>query len=85
MPEILPFMDADLAKTARQSMPGITFRLKSRVEAIEGSTVSFTPEGGAQERVTGDLVLMAVARDRPSGHRRRRPDADEPARSLGSR
>ncbi len=62
MPEILPFMDADLAKTARQSMPGITFRLKSRVEAIEGSTVSFTPEGGAQERVTGDLVLMAVGR-----------------------
>jgi dihydrolipoamide dehydrogenase len=62
MPEILPFMDADLAKTARQSMSGITFRLKSKVEAIEGSTVVFTPEGGAQERVTGDLVLMAVGR-----------------------
>jgi dihydrolipoamide dehydrogenase len=62
MPEILPFMDADLAKTARTSMPGITFRLKSKVEAIEGSTVVFTPEGGAQERVEGDLVLMAVGR-----------------------
>ncbi len=62
MPEILPFMDADLAKTARQSMPGITFRLSSKVEAIEGSTVVFTSEGGAQERVEGDLVLMAVGR-----------------------
>ena len=43
-------------------MSGITFRLKSKVEAIEGSTVVFTPEGGAQDRVTGDLVLMAVGR-----------------------
>lgn len=60
--EILPFMDADLAKTARASMPGITFRLNSKVEAIEGSTVVFTPSGGAQERVEGDLVLMAVGR-----------------------
>ena len=62
MPEILPFMDADLAKTSRQSMPGITFRLTCTVEAIEGSTVAFTPDGGAQERVEGDLVLMAVGR-----------------------
>ena len=62
MPEILPFMDADLAKTARRSMPGITFRLSSKVEAIEGSTVVFTPEGKPQERVEGDLVLMAVGR-----------------------
>ena len=62
MPEILPFMDADLAMTARQSMPGIRFRLRSTVEAIESSTVVFTPEGGAQERVEGDLVLMAVGR-----------------------
>ncbi len=62
MPEILPFMDADLAKTARESMPGIAFRLKSKVEAIDGSTVSFTPEGGAQERVEGDIILMAVGR-----------------------
>lgn len=62
MPEILPFMDADLAKTARQSMKGITFRLSSKVEAVEGGTVVFTPEGKAQERVEGDLVLMAVGR-----------------------
>jgi len=62
MPEILPFMDADLAKTARQSMKGITFRLSSRVEAVEGGTVVFTPEGKTQERVEGDLVLMAVGR-----------------------
>jgi dihydrolipoamide dehydrogenase len=43
-------------------MPGITFRLKSKVEAIEGSTVVFTPDGATQERVEGDLVLMAVGR-----------------------
>jgi len=62
MPEILPFMDADLAKTARKAMPGITFKLTCKVEAIESSTVVFTPEGGAQERVEGDLILMAVGR-----------------------
>lgn len=62
MPEILPFMDADLAKTARQSMKPISFRLSSKVEAVEGGTVVFTPEGKEQERVEGDLVLMAVGR-----------------------
>ena len=62
MPEILPFMDSDLAGTARQSMPGITFKLSCRVEAVEGSTVVFTPAGGSRESVEGDLVLMAVGR-----------------------
>ncbi|MDO5286587.1 MAG: dihydrolipoyl dehydrogenase [Actinomycetia bacterium] len=62
MPQIVPFMDADLAATMQASMPGVTFRLSSRVEAVESSTVVFTPEGGQPDRVEADLVLMAVGR-----------------------
>ena len=62
MPQIVPFLDADLAGMMQASMCDITFRLSSRVEAVESSTVVFTAEGGRQERAEADLVLMAVGR-----------------------
>jgi len=74
MEEIVPNMDRDLAQTLRRALKGINFHLKSKVSRIEGGTVFFTPvdsEGasgakpsqeGAEQSVTGDLVLMAVGR-----------------------
>ena len=62
MPQIVPFLDADLAGMMQASMCDITFRLSSRVEAVESSTVVFTADGGRQERAEADLVLMAVGR-----------------------
>ena len=61
MPEICPFMDADVAAALRKGLSGVTVHLESKVEAIEDSTVVFT-KAGQQQRVEADLVLMAVGR-----------------------
>ena len=66
MPEICPFMDADVAAALRKGLKGVTFHLQATVEAVEGATVVFT-KAGAQQRVEADLVLMAVGR-RPVVH-----------------
>lgn len=65
MPEICPFMDADVAAALRKGLSGVTVHLEAKVEEIEGSTVAFTK--GGQQRLEADLVLMAVGR-RPLVH-----------------
>jgi dihydrolipoamide dehydrogenase len=62
LPEILPFMDADLAARTRRALKGITFQLGCRVTAIEGGTVVYTDAQGVEKRAEADLVLMAVGR-----------------------
>ena len=62
LPEILPFMDADLAARTRKALKGITFQLGCRVTAIEGGTVVYTDAKGVEKRAEADLVLMAVGR-----------------------
>lgn len=62
MPEIVPFMDADLAAQLRTSMPQVTYRLGCTVKGVEGSTVVFQTGEGVTERVDADVVLMAVGR-----------------------
>jgi dihydrolipoamide dehydrogenase len=62
LPEILPFMDDDLAVRTRRALKGITFQLGCRVTAIEGGTVVYTDAKGTEKRAEADLVLMAVGR-----------------------
>ncbi|MDO5533676.1 MAG: dihydrolipoyl dehydrogenase [Propionibacteriaceae bacterium] len=61
MPEICPFMDADVAAALRKGLKGVTVHLESTVQSIDGSTVVFT-KGGSEQRLEADLVLMAVGR-----------------------
>jgi len=62
LPEIVPFMDDDLAARLRKALTGVTFRLGCRVTGIEGATVVYTDANGAEQRAEADLVLMAVGR-----------------------
>lgn len=62
LPEILPFMDDDLAARTRKALTGITFHLGCKVTAIEGGTVIYTDAKGVEQRAESDLVLMAVGR-----------------------
>ncbi|MDR0848541.1 MAG: dihydrolipoyl dehydrogenase [Propionibacteriaceae bacterium] len=59
--EILPFMDADLAKKMRTCMTDIDFRLGCAVQSVEGSTVVYAKDG-AEDRVEAEVILMAVGR-----------------------
>lgn len=60
-PEILPFMDDDMAAQLRGAMSGITFELGCKVESLDGANVIYTKNG---EKITyeADVVLMAVGR-----------------------
>ena len=62
LPEIVPFMDDDLAGRLRKALSGVTFHLGCRVTAIEGGTVVYTDAKGVEQRSEADLVLMAVGR-----------------------
>jgi len=60
-PEILPFMDDDLAAKARAAMKDVTFELGCRVESLDGGTVHYS-KGENKLSVEADVVLMAVGR-----------------------
>jgi dihydrolipoamide dehydrogenase len=62
LPEIVPFMDDDIAARLRKGLKKVKFSLGSKVEAIEGSTVVYTDAQGKQQRSEADVVLMAVGR-----------------------
>lgn len=62
LPEIVPFMDDDLAAKLRKGVRGVDFHLESKVERIEGSDVIYTDKAGNEQRAEADLILMAVGR-----------------------
>jgi dihydrolipoamide dehydrogenase len=62
LPEIVPFMDDDLAARLRKALKAVTFQLGCKVTGIEGGTVLYTSALGAEQRAEADLVLMAVGR-----------------------
>jgi dihydrolipoamide dehydrogenase len=62
LPEILPFMDDDLAARTRKALKEITFHLGCRVTAVEDGAVVYTDASGVEQRAEADLVLMAVGR-----------------------
>ncbi len=60
-PEILPFMDDDMAARMRAAMKGITFELGCRVESLEGTTIHYS-KGEEKKSLEADVILMAVGR-----------------------
>ena len=62
LPEIVPFMDAELAPMLRKALNNVNFKLSCKVTAIDGGSVKFTTAAGADEAVEADFVLMAVGR-----------------------
>ncbi|MFZ1282557.1 MAG: FAD-dependent oxidoreductase, partial [Propionicimonas sp.] len=65
LPEIVPFMDDELAGKLRKALKEVTFHLGCRVTGIEDGTVVYTDAHGNTARVEADVILMAVGR-RPS-------------------
>lgn len=62
LPEIVPFMDDDLAAQLRKGIKGVDFHLGCKVTAIEGGTVVYEDPQGTVQRAEADAVLMAVGR-----------------------
>jgi dihydrolipoamide dehydrogenase len=74
--EILPFMDRELSPILRRAMKDVDFKLRSKVDRIEGGvvTVSSTQSqsmapgthpptaDGARHHISADLVLLAAGR-----------------------
>jgi dihydrolipoamide dehydrogenase len=62
LPEILPFMDREMAAKLRPAVPHVTFHLGSQVTAVDGAVVRHTDASGAAREAAADVVLMAVGR-----------------------
>ncbi|MDO4259087.1 MAG: dihydrolipoyl dehydrogenase [Actinomycetaceae bacterium] len=60
-PEILPFMDDDMAAQLRGAMKDITFELGCTVESLDGASVTYS-KNGEKHTLDADIVLMAVGR-----------------------
>lgn len=62
MTEILPMMDADIAKQMRRAMKQVSFRTGSTVRQITDTEVIYTDSTGAEHRQAADVVLLSVGR-----------------------
>lgn len=62
LPEIVPFMDADIAPMLRDALTDVDFRLGCRVTGLDDGTVHFTTADGGEDSISADVVLMAVGR-----------------------
>jgi dihydrolipoamide dehydrogenase len=61
LPEILPFMDAELAAVYRRTLKGVSIATGATVTGISGGAVSYR-KGDEEQTATGDLVLLATGR-----------------------
>ena len=62
MPEIIPFLDPEIAVLLRKSMPQVTFHLDSRVQSINDNTVHIAQKNGSKTSIKSELILVAVGR-----------------------
>lgn len=62
LPEIVPFMDHELAAQLRKGLNGVDIKLGCRVTSLDGGKVNYTTADGSEESVDSDVVLMAVGR-----------------------
>jgi dihydrolipoamide dehydrogenase len=62
LPEVAPFMDAELAAQLRKGLDGVAVHLECRVTRIDDGTVHYETKDGAEASVEADAVLMAVGR-----------------------
>lgn len=61
LPEILPFMDAEIVGVFKRSLKGITVETGAAVTAIEGGIVRYR-KGDEEKSAEGDIILMATGR-----------------------
>ncbi len=66
LPEVLPMMDASMARYIRTSMKDVDFYVRTAVDRIEGNTVFISGEAG-NNSVTSDIILMAAGRKPNTG------------------
>ena len=62
LPEIVPFMDDELAAKLRAGMGDVTFHTSCAVTSVEGGTVHYKNPAGEPAAVAADAILMAVGR-----------------------
>ncbi len=62
LPEVVPFMDDELAAQLRKGLADIDVKLECKVTSIDGGTVHYETMSGTAESVDADVVLMAVGR-----------------------
>jgi dihydrolipoamide dehydrogenase len=62
MDEILPMMDADIAKQMKRAMKQVSFKTGSTVRQITDTEVVYTDSKGREQRQAADVVLMSVGR-----------------------
>ena len=62
LPEIVPFLDDELAAKLRRGMKDVTFHTSCQVESVDAGTVRYRDAKGEQLSVEADVVLMAVGR-----------------------
>lgn len=62
LPEIVPFMDDEIAAQMRKGIEGVDFHLNCKVERIEDNRVVYTDSEGNEQSADGDVILMAVGR-----------------------
>jgi dihydrolipoamide dehydrogenase len=62
LPEIVPFMDAELAAKLRRAIAGVTFHVGCQVQRVDGGAVTYRDAAGTEQQAAADLVLMAVGR-----------------------
>lgn len=62
LPEVVPFMDDELAAQLRKGLADVKVLLECKVTGIDGGTVAYETRAGAAESVEADVVLMAVGR-----------------------
>ena len=62
LPEIVPFLDDDLAARLRRGMRDVSFHTGCRVTSVDGGTVRYLDAKGAEKAIEADVVLLAVGR-----------------------
>ncbi len=61
LPEILPFMDGEIASVFKRGLKGVAIETGAAVSKIEGGTV-FYKKGEIESSAAGEIVLMATGR-----------------------
>ncbi|HBO42127.1 MAG: dihydrolipoyl dehydrogenase [Spirochaetes bacterium GWD1_61_31] len=61
LPEILPFIDAEVVGVLKRTLKGITVLAGTAVARIDGTTVRYSKDG-AEGSASGELILLATGR-----------------------
>lgn len=62
MPEIIPFLDPDLAKRLRTSIKGVEYHLGARVTGVSEGTVRFRKSDGEDAVLEAEKILLSAGR-----------------------